>query len=152
MVATTELAQAEVLIDSSLEAIKFDMLRLKLMDHDEGAGWSVDLCDQVETEYRRYLALSRHYGTRSLVPSQLVDTFWHYHILDTQAYVEDCQNFFGYYFHHFPYFGMRGQSDRHALYDAYEETLRVYQNHFGQAPQHIWPVEGMSRCPKCGRG
>lgn len=136
----------------SLEAIDFSMLRAKLMDADEGAGWSEALCNDVEAEYRRYLALCRFYATRSFVPSQLVDTFWHYHILDTQAYVSDCQTVFGEYFHHFPYFGMRGDEDARALADAYETTLRVYKAHFGPAPTGIWPIDGKARCPKCGRG
>jgi len=30
---------------------------------------------------------------------------------------------FGRFLDHFPYFGMRGEHDAHAMYDAYEDTL-----------------------------
>ena len=56
---------------------------------------------------------------------------WHYHILDTSKYMSDCQNIFGNYLHHFPYLGMRGEKDRGALIECFEETKKVYQQHFG---------------------
>ena len=73
---------------SSIGPIDFSMIKLKLMDTEEGEGWSADYCDRVEREYRRYLALSRHYPDKAVVPSKVVDTFWHFHILDTQASAE----------------------------------------------------------------
>ena len=132
-------------------AMDFSMVKLKLMDAEEGAGWSANLCDRVELEYRRYLTLSRHYPNKAIVPSRLVDTFWHFHILDTQAYAEDCDRAFGYFLHHYPYFGMRGEQDEKALGAAYDETLFLYEFHFGMPSQDIWAREGASRCPNCGR-
>ena len=46
---------------TGIAAIDFSMVKLKLMDTEEGEGWSADHCDRVEREYRRYLALSRQY-------------------------------------------------------------------------------------------
>jgi hypothetical protein len=151
MVATSTEHESASALFGVIDTLDFSMIRAKLMDTDEGEGWSGSMCDRVETEYRRYLALCRFYSTRSLVPSQLVDTFWHHHILDTQAYAPDCESVFGYFFHHFPYFGMRGAEDARDLNDAYVNTLGVYSEHFGPAPEEIWPRTGMARCPKCGR-
>lgn len=134
-----------------LHEIDLSMIRMKLMDPEEGAGWSLADCDRLEPEYRRYLALTRHYPDLPIVPSKLVDTFWHYHILDTQAYAADCEQHFGYFVHHYPYFGMRGDDDAQALGDAYDQTLRLYEEHFGLPAEDIWAREGMSRCPNCGR-
>ncbi len=131
--------------------VDLSMVRLKLMDSEEGAGWSSAHTENVEREYRRYLALAKRYAPTAVVPSKIVDTFWHYHILDTQAYAEDCNNVFGYFLHHFPYFGMRGDDDKQALMGAYDQTLRLYERHFGPAPSDIWTHSGMARCPKCGR-
>ena len=64
---------------------------------------------------------------------------------------EDCDKVFGGFLHHFPYFGMRGAEDAAALSQAYDETLSLYEAEFGLAPEDLWPREGMSRCPKCGR-
>jgi hypothetical protein len=140
----------ESLLQGILE-IDLSMIRMKLMDAEEGAGWSESFCDRLEPEYRRYLALTRHYSDLPIVPSRHVDTFWHYHILDTQAYAADCQEYFGYFLHHYPYFGMRGEKDAQALGNAYDQTLRLYEEHFGAPPGDIWAREGMSRCPNCGR-
>ncbi len=135
---------------AGFEDIDFTMIRAKLADSDEGQGWSPEYCQRVETEYRRYLALSRQYISRAIVPSRIIDTFWHYHILDTQAYADDCNQTFGYFLHHFPYFGMRGPEDARALGDAYDETLLLYEKHFGPPPADLWLRSGAARCPNCG--
>ena len=134
-----------------LRGLDFSMIRMKLQDPEEGAGWSPSYCDQVEREYRRYLELSYRYPERAIVPSKVVDTFWHYHILDTQAYAIHCQDVFGYFLHHFPYFGMRGPEDARALGEAYDDTLMLYEQHFGPAPEDLWSRSGSARCPNCGR-
>lgn len=136
---------------TGLDSIDLSMIRMKLMDHEEGASWSATYCQRVETEYLRYLALSREYPSSAVVPSREVDIFWHYHILDTQAYMADCERVFGYFLHHYPYFGMRGPEDAQALGDAYDNTLRLYELHFGPPPTDIWERTGMARCPNCGR-
>jgi hypothetical protein len=71
------------------------------------------------------------YPNRSLVPSQDIDHVWHHHILDTMKYAQDCQMLFGYFVHHFPYFGQRGESDRQNLQMAFKQTQSLFQEHFG---------------------
>jgi hypothetical protein len=46
-------------------------------------------------------------------------------------YAQDCQMLFGYFVHHFPYFGLRGESDRHNWQAAVEQTQVLFQEHFG---------------------
>lgn len=43
----------------------------------------------------RLLALRLAYPEVDIVPCRLVDEMWHRHILDTQAYAEDCERIFG---------------------------------------------------------
>jgi hypothetical protein len=126
------------------------MIKTKLSDADEGLGWSEHYCDRVEREYRRFLALTSAYPDLAIVPSKIIDSFWHYHILDTQAYAEDCDRLFGFFLHHYPYFGMRGAEDAQALGDAYDVTLELYAAHFGTPPEDLWARSGASRCPNCG--
>lgn len=136
---------------ADVDELDLTMIKMKLMDAEEGQGWSRQFCDRVETEYRRYLALNRRYPGKSIVPSKVVDTFWHSHILDTQAYAPDCERLFGFFLHHYPYFGMRDDADALALGNAYDETLSLYEAHFGPPPEDLWAREGASRCPSCGR-
>jgi hypothetical protein len=112
--------------------LDLSMIKLKLQDFEEGPGWSKELCNDTEVEYKKFLAMNRHYPGIDIVPNKLVDTFWHYHILDTQKYAEDCQEIFGHFLHHFPYFGMNGPQDKQNLIDAFVETQELYRIHFGR--------------------
>ena len=150
-----ELLSDEFLSDEFLSedllSLNLSMISMKLQDAEEGAGWPEDLCERVALEYRRFLALTRRYPDKGIVPSTVVDKFWHAHILDTKAYAADCDRVFGRFVHHFPYWGMRGEADARELHDAYDETLALYAKHWGSPDGHIWESEGASRCPKCGR-
>ncbi len=95
-------------------------------------GWSIDYANEVEKWYKRFLLLCYKYSEDPVVVNNAIDEFWHNHILDTRKYMEDCNNIFGYYIHHFPYFGMRGEQDAKDLENAFEETNRLYLSEFGE--------------------
>lgn len=118
---------------ADIAALDFDLIKLKLQDSDEGPGWSAERCEVVEQDYRRFLALKRHYPERDIVPNREVDAFWHQHILDTQKYAQDCSAIFGEFLHHYPYFGMKGPDDHANLCRAFDETAELYEMHFGES-------------------
>jgi hypothetical protein len=131
-----------------IEALDLEPIMVKLMDLDEGEGWSLDHARIVEKWYKRFLHLSALYPDRSIVPTKEIDTFWHYHILDTEKYAEDCQDVFGYFLHHFPYFGMRSDEDRQNLLDASRQTWELFRTHFNDEPEisHGGPSKCESTC------
>lgn len=48
---------------------------------------------------------------------------------------------------HFPYFGMRSEQDAQDLEDAYADTLRRYEDAFGEMPDRTWHgFEVVSKC------
>lgn len=55
-------------------------------------------------------------------------------------YAEDCQNIFGYFLHHFPYFGMRGDDDSKNLKDAFAHTNDLLLQKFGQSLSELRSV------------
>lgn len=114
-------------------ALDLDPIKFKLMDKKEGQGWSREQADRNELEYRRFLALMAKYPDALIVPNTDVDKFWHGHILDTMKYAQDCENIFGYFLHHFPYFGMRDEEDAVNLANAANDTQRLYEKEFGPA-------------------
>ncbi|HYD59429.1 MAG TPA: hypothetical protein VEC35_03700 [Noviherbaspirillum sp.] len=114
-------------------ALDLDPIKFKLMDKKEGHGWTREEADRHELEYKRFLALVAKYPDAVITPDTNVDKFWHGHILDTMKYAEDCQNVFGYFLHHFPYFGMRDEEDAANLAEASTNTRRLYQQEFGSA-------------------
>lgn len=133
----------------SIADLDFTMVKRKLMEPEEGEGWSAEYAELVEREYCRFLALTRAYPDLAIVPSGPVDTFWHNHILDTQQYGPDCERVFGFFLHHFPYFGMRNAEDAANLARSWDNTIDLYRRHFGEPPTGMW--SSGTRCPKCGR-
>lgn len=122
-------------IVAAIHALDLEAIKFKLMDAEEGRGWSRETVDRLETEYKRFLVLLVKYPDTVVAPSKDVDAFWHGHILDTMKYAEDCERVFGYFLHHFPYFGMRGAEDAAALAEAAHVTQALLAKEFGAARQ-----------------
>jgi hypothetical protein len=111
--------------------LDFSMLKLKMVEEH---GWTAEFCDEVESLYRQFLALNARYPGLKICPTGPIDEFWHAHIIDTRAYMRDCETVFGEYLHHFPYFGMRGPDDREALENAFRRSVELFITHFGIDP------------------
>lgn len=118
-------------VDPAIANLDLEMVKMKLREPEEGENWTHEQCDSAELEYKRYLQLCKKYG-KGIVPNKIMDTFWHYHILDTRAYHTDCNTIFGHYLHHFPYFGMRGEQDALDLKNAFLQTKEKYRDTFGE--------------------
>jgi len=124
-----------------LEPIKFS-----LTQREDGVKWTRNKAAMIEIWYRRFLYLSNLYTDKVIVPCKDIDIFWHTHILDTKKYLSDCESLFGRYFHHFPYFGMRGEKDRSNLEKAFSETEELFLKHFGESPVSIGIADCGSLC------
>ena len=105
-------------------------VRMKLQEPEpEGKGWSKQQVEEAEKWYKRFLQVCL-LGEVQPVPNQPIDTFWHQHILDTRAYVKDCQTIFGHFLHHYPYFGLKG--DARERDGEFDKTNQVYHRLFGE--------------------
>jgi hypothetical protein len=120
--------QANAIFELNLDAIK-----VKLMHVESGEGWSREKANAVETQYRRFLVLMKMFPNEETAPLVDVDTFWHYHILDTMKYAADCQQAFGYFLHHFPYVGMGGEDDEQVRHNSGERMRELYEQTFGES-------------------
>lgn len=141
------LSPAEAL-DRLADVLNLSNVRMKLADPEEGKAYEEPQLDVMEAEYRKFLSLHLAHPDTDIVPCKLVDEIWHQHILDTQAYHEDCDVIFGSYLHHFPYFGMRSDDDASALADAYADTIARYRTAFGEPPAGTWISVDASRCKR----
>ncbi|WEF30642.1 glycine-rich domain-containing protein [Pseudoduganella chitinolytica] len=117
----------KVIAELDLEPIK-----VKLMHAESGEGWTLERANAVEFEYRRFLYLMKKFPHEQTAPLQDVDTFWHYHILDTLKYATDCEAVFGYFLHHFPYIGLRGKDDEEAHERVGARMKELYEDTFGE--------------------
>jgi hypothetical protein len=121
----------------AIDALDLEPIKVKLMDEKEGEGWTLEQADAVEKWYKRFLFLSGKYPSQPLVPTPEIDVFWHQHILDTRKYQEDCDVIFGWFLHHFPYLGMRGEDDARKLIDSATATWALYEKHFSESVQEL---------------
>jgi hypothetical protein len=132
--AAQAMVETDALLRDALDRVgqlDFTMLKRKMI---EERNWTSEFCEEVESLYRRFLALNARYPGRKICPTGPIDTFWHGHILDTRAYTRDCEIVFGEYLHHFPYFGMRGPDDQLALENTFRESVELFITHFGIDP------------------
>lgn len=128
-----------------IDELDLGPIKFKLMDSEEGDGWAREKVEAVERQYKRFLFLTAVTG-RAIIPTKEIDSFWHQHILDTEKYAGDCQKTFGFFLHHFPYIGLRGEEDRELLERLFAETRSLYENLFGEG----YGLDVRSDCENCG--
>ncbi|WP_432727163.1 glycine-rich domain-containing protein [Variovorax sp. W6] len=122
---------------AAIHALDLTPIKFKACRKEDGYGWSASYADQMEVAYKRYLILHARHSDLTLAPDQDVDRFWHMHILDTRKYAADCEATFGYFLHHFPYLGLRGEEDAKALEAAFLQMQRLLAEEFGEPmPRH----------------
>lgn len=132
-----------------IAALDLNPIKVKIMHKGSGEGWSLVYADAVEFEYRRFLYLVKKFPHEQAAPLFDVDVFWHYHILDTMKYAADCEAVFGYFLHHFPYVGLRGDQDLQAHHRVGERMRELYEHTFGE--EYIRHEES-TYCAESGKG
>lgn len=128
------LSAALAAAEQKVGTIDFTLNKRKMV---QTLGWSSAVVDQMEQQYRRFLALQAalkvERNSFTIVPNRLIDEFWHQHILDTQQYIADCEAIFGEYLHHYPYFGMIDATDAASWGNAAVESDRLWRTIYGEA-------------------
>lgn len=113
-------------------ALDVEPIVFKLMHPDiDHVAMTLDEADHLVALYRQWLVLCLRYPDVGIVPTTDIDQVWHAHILDTAKYEQDCQHVFGFFLHHFPYLGLRGDADRHQLHHQFTQTRRLFEHEFG---------------------
>ena len=92
------------------EAWNFELAIKKIAEAKMGL-WDAKRAEAAVQNYKRYMAVTKALGGVQLVPSGDIDEIWHMHILDTRAYMKDCEQLFGEFLHHYPFFGMLGDEN-----------------------------------------
>lgn len=114
-----------------VEKIDLSLINNKLVS-EQPEKWTPELIERSEYLYRRFLVLHAIYPQEDLVPTTLIDEYWHQHILDTKKYASDCEFLFGQFLHHDPYFGINGEADRQRNKQAFSWTKSLWQSTFGE--------------------
>ena len=119
-------------LDTRIQNLDLARIMWKMGDPEEGKRFTPQRLAQAEMDYRRFLHLHLQYPGLEIVPTKLIDEVWHQHILDTRAYAKDCQDMFGEFLHHYPYFGMHGEEDQANLQTCFERTQVIWMDCFGE--------------------
>lgn len=120
----------------------FDLAIEKVLEIKNGE-WTRERADKAVQNYKRYMAVTKALGGLQLVPNGDIDEIWHMHILDTHAYMADCDALFGEYLHHYPYFGMLGKENRKQWLEVQNVSSKLWTQLFGE------PLYGNSPPQKC---
>jgi hypothetical protein len=99
--------------------------------HENPSFWTDQLIAETETNYRRFLALKMLHPSTHLSVNKTLDEYWHQHILDTRKYAADCEEVFGQFLHHYPYFGMADEDEWQENLDTFAYTQQIWQEAFG---------------------
>lgn len=128
---TTQSEREKQKFINCLNQIDFGCIAYKLLHPEDDVIWTIEQVTHAIEQYQLFLILNYLYPDKIIVPSQTIDRVWHFHILDTGKYREDCQILFGQFMDHYPYFGMKDESDRQSLEGAFNETQALWVKHFG---------------------
>lgn len=133
----TEIAETNYVSQTAIDTIwdrinrvDFTPLCFKL---EKEYDWREDKINGALTLYKQWLTLQTLYEDLSFAPSELIDEFWHIHILDTRKYMNDCNFIKGEYIHHYPYFGLTEQENETVLEKGFDLTKKLFQMHFGHS-------------------
>jgi len=111
-------------------------------------GFDPDYVEELEQEYKRYMALVVTHPDQKFPISNAVDELWHAHVLFTKDYRKMSDEFRGGYINHVP---TLSEEERAALEpDYFYGTLQAYREVFGEDPaEKFWPLDSGSICWSC---
>ncbi|MGS0536415.1 glycine-rich domain-containing protein [Pseudoalteromonas sp. SaAl2] len=110
----------------------FELAIQKLIDSNPEQ-WSLERAEKAILDYQRYMAVTKALGGIQLVPNADIDEIWHMHILDTRAYMQDCNALFGEFLHHYPYFGMLSEENQQQWVDVQAQSEELWHNLFNES-------------------
>lgn len=127
-----------------IDRMDFELIKCKLMSGDKlvSREWTMLEAEIAIQYYKNFLFLNKKYaGEFPVLPPLLeVDEVWHHHIMDTRQYEKDCESIFGYFFHHYPYFGTRSEEDNLNLQAAFEIVQTLHEVEFGKKMVSVWGI------------
>ena len=133
------------MISHEIANLDLTAVKNKIM-HSSGESWSLEKATQAEVEYKEFLHLCQKHPNMLIGLTLLADKLWHYHILDTVKYVDDCNRLFGSYMHHNPNM-IEEESKIHG--EAINNFRQLYEIEFGQAAnEEITELAMSARAPE----
>lgn len=119
-------------IPQSVKSLDLQRISWKVKNSSHKPEMSDEEIKMAINRYRKFLTLKIRYPKVNLVPTEDIDLVWHTHILDTENYAADCENLFGRFLHHKPYFGEFSEESQDDMGNFYNETSDLWEKEFGE--------------------
>jgi len=87
---------------------------------------------------KRYYVVALFDPLNEHAVSELVDPFWHTHILFTKEYISFCSNIFNGYIHHSP-LNQQNNKEVSEVSELYNYTIEIYDKIFHHVDENWWP-------------
>lgn len=149
MQVATEIKSTVVPIMSTTKRVfarllKWDISTIKQYAVQKGL-YIAEEIDDVEIEYKKYLALCIGFPSIGFPTPLKLDDLWHQHILFAKDYQSMCQNVFGRFLHHSPF-----TDGRKADQAAKAKMFSFAQSEFGNVPEWAWGSFAGCEQDNCG--
>ena len=118
---------------TKLENIDLQPIILKIY---EAEPYSLARIEKIAQEYLRFIFLAQKVRFKP-VPSQEVDMFWHYHILNTRLYRDFCDTHFGKFIDHMPL--LKQVAKTMGTDNTFLKTQAAFKKHYGQYMMNLKP-------------
>lgn len=114
-----------------LQVLDLEPIAFLLMHPEKGVRWTREKTVQAIAHYKMFLLLHYLYSDKKLVPTVEIDVVFEHHFSDSAKYRQDCNDLFGYFVDHNPYFGLLDEADEKNWLAAFAETKFLFEQHFG---------------------
>lgn len=108
--------------------------------------WNIERTEKAILNYRRYIAITKALNGVQLVPNGDIDEIWHLHILNTAQYMKDCDELFGAYLHHYPFFGMINKENNKQWIEVQNGSEALWEKLFSE--KLYLPNSQAAKCPQ----
>ncbi len=99
----------------------------------------------LEREYKKFISLKLFEPELKYPVSEVIDEYWHTHLLFSRDYHEMSKRVFGDYAHHHPIVDENEKEELMPLYN--DNTLAQYRKVFGDPDPVMWPQSCL--CGSC---
>ena len=119
-------------IDNRVENLNFERIVWKIMNDPFTPDMTQEDIQLAIKQYKRFLNLKIRFPGLNLVPTDDIDMIWHTHILDTEQYAKDCNDLFGTFLHHNPFFGEFGNETQEEMGSMFKQTSDVWLQEYNE--------------------
>jgi hypothetical protein len=124
--------------------VSVDLLRAASRSDTFPKEWTEERRRRSLARYEKFLLLAARHPDVPVAPCRDIDEFWHLHMLQPQAYHDDCMRLFGFILDHDGGFG-KSEEEVPVLAAVHERTARLWREAYNEEYSET-PEEAATDC------